>query len=176
MAVSFKTPIICVFIAVFVAVVSAAPAAPADCSSVILNMADCLSYVTLTGTAQKPEGRCCAGLKTVITTKPDCLCESFKNSAKLGVTLNMSKALGLPAACQVIVPNASNCGVSVGTGAAPAVPAVSPTPATGAPTTTTTEATNAPAAHAPTPASSGSSALATSVVLTAVATVASALF
>ncbi|KAI3770219.1 hypothetical protein L6452_01345 [Arctium lappa] len=98
-----------------------APAPAADCSTVILNMADCLSYVTAGSTVKKPEGTCCSGLKTVLKTDAECLCEAFKNSAQLGVSLNVTKALDLPSACHINAPSATNCGMSLGTGAAPVV-------------------------------------------------------
>lgn len=87
-----------------------APAPAADCSTVILNMADCLSYVTNDSTATKPEGTCCSGLKTVLKTDAECLCEAFKNSAQLGVSLNITKALELPSACHINAPSATKCG------------------------------------------------------------------
>ncbi|XP_051132429.1 non-specific lipid transfer protein GPI-anchored 11-like [Andrographis paniculata] len=123
-----------VVFALYVAVTSAAHSAPApavDCSSLVLNMADCLSFVSAGSTTAKPEGTCCSGLKTVLKTGAECLCEAFKNSAQLGVTLNVSKALSLPDACHVSAPSVSNCGMSVGNGAAPALSplALSPTAA-----------------------------------------------
>ncbi|KAL4556013.1 hypothetical protein LXL04_038648 [Taraxacum kok-saghyz] len=96
-----------------------APAPAADCSTVILNMADCLSYVTAGSTVKKPEGTCCPGLKSVLKTNAQCLCEAFKNSAQLGVSLNVTKALALPAACNIKAPSVSNCGMSLGTATAP---------------------------------------------------------
>ncbi|PWA78984.1 hypothetical protein CTI12_AA209090 [Artemisia annua] len=99
---------------------TAAPAPAADCSTVILSMADCLSYVTAGSTVKKPEGTCCSGLKTVLKTDAECLCEAFKNSAQLGVSLNVTKAMGLPQACKINAPSATNCGMSLGTGMAPA--------------------------------------------------------
>ncbi|KAH6821995.1 Bifunctional inhibitor/lipid-transfer protein/seed storage 2S albumin superfamily protein [Perilla frutescens var. hirtella] len=51
-----------------------------DCSSLVGNMVDCLSYVTVGGTAAKSEGTCCSGLKTVVKTDPHCLCDAFNNS------------------------------------------------------------------------------------------------
>lgn len=86
-----------------------APAPAVDCSSLILNMADCLSFVSNDSTTTKPEGSCCTGLKTVLKADADCLCQAFKNSAQLGVVLNVTKALSLPAACKVSAPAASNC-------------------------------------------------------------------
>ncbi|XP_072056361.1 microtubule-destabilizing protein 60-like [Arachis hypogaea] len=73
-------------------------------------MADCLSFVTNGSTTTKPEGNCCSGLKSVLKTAPQCLCEAFKSSAQFGVVLNVTKALALPAACKVSAPSASNCG------------------------------------------------------------------
>ncbi|KAM7485743.1 hypothetical protein LguiA_001755 [Lonicera macranthoides] len=46
----------------------AAPAPAVDCSSVILNLADCLSFVTAGSTVKKPKWSFCSGLKTVLKT------------------------------------------------------------------------------------------------------------
>ncbi|KAB2600543.1 protein YLS3-like [Pyrus ussuriensis x Pyrus communis] len=69
----------------------AAPAPSVDCSSLILNMADCLSFVSNGSTETKPAGTCCNGLKTVLKADASCLCEAFKSSAQLGVVLNITK-------------------------------------------------------------------------------------
>ncbi|XP_047976311.1 non-specific lipid transfer protein GPI-anchored 11-like [Salvia hispanica] len=126
-------------IAVLLSLSSAAQSAPApaaaDCTSLVASMADCLPFVTAGGAAQKPEGTCCSGLKTVVKTNPQCLCDAFRNSAQLGVTLNVSKALTLPAACRVSAPSLSTCSLSEGVGAAPALSplALSPSSVAGAP-------------------------------------------
>ncbi|KAL5056184.1 hypothetical protein RYX36_036866 [Vicia faba] len=70
-----------------------APSPSVDCSTLVLTMADCLSFVTNDSTITKPEGTCCSGLKSVLKTAPSCLCEAFKSSAQFGVVLNVSKAL-----------------------------------------------------------------------------------
>ncbi|KAM7510903.1 hypothetical protein LguiB_009778 [Lonicera macranthoides] len=49
----------------------AAPAPAVDCSSVILNLADCLSFVTASSTVKKPEGSFRSGLKTVLKTNAE---------------------------------------------------------------------------------------------------------
>ncbi|GFP81790.1 non-specific lipid-transfer protein-like protein at5g64080 [Phtheirospermum japonicum] len=78
---------------------AAGHSAPAtDCSNFVLSMTDCLSYVTAGGTTMKLEGICCSGLKTVLKTDVQCLCETFRNTVQLGVTLNMTKGLALLAA------------------------------------------------------------------------------
>ncbi|KAH6789978.1 Bifunctional inhibitor/lipid-transfer protein/seed storage 2S albumin superfamily protein [Perilla frutescens var. frutescens] len=147
-----------------------APAPAPDCSILVGNMVDCLSYVTAGGTAAKPEGTCCSGLKTVVKTDPHCLCDAFNNSAQLGVTLNLTKALALPAACHVSAPSLSNCALSTGIGAAPAL---SPSSIGAPPTTSIAGNEGAPA---PSLGSSGSSALTSSLeflLLMAVAVVTS---
>ncbi|KAJ0734232.1 putative plant non-specific lipid-transfer protein/Par allergen [Helianthus annuus] len=137
-----------------------APAPAADCSTVILNMADCLSYVTADSKVKKPEGTCCSGLKTVLKTDAECLCEAFKNSAQLGVSLNITKALALPAACHINAPSATNCGMNLGTAGAPAQAPM------GVGMAPTMAASGPSMAAAPTPASqtSGSFGLAVSTV------------
>ncbi|XP_060167825.1 non-specific lipid transfer protein GPI-anchored 11-like [Lycium barbarum] len=162
---------ICVFS--FTSVESASHSAPApavDCNNLVLNLADCLSFVTNGSTEKKPEGTCCSGLKMVLKTDAECLCEGFKNSAQLGVVLNVTKAMALPAACHVSAPSVSNCGLSPDSGAAPGLSPIagSPTMSAGAPTTA--EGVNE-AAPVPSPGSSDSTTLALSVgqlVLTAV--------
>ncbi|XP_057464384.1 non-specific lipid transfer protein GPI-anchored 31-like [Actinidia eriantha] len=118
-------------LAISVVANAGSPAPAVDCSTVVVSMADCLTYVTGASSVTKPEGNCCLGLKTVLKSNPQCLCETFKNSAQFGITLNVTKALSLPVACHVSAPSVSNCGLSLVAGAAPAtspVSAVSPIP------------------------------------------------
>ncbi|OVA03108.1 Bifunctional inhibitor/plant lipid transfer protein/seed storage helical domain [Macleaya cordata] len=138
-------------------------------------MADCLTFVTNGSKVTKPEGGCCSGLKTVLKTDAECLCETFKNSGSLGVVLNITKALSLPSACGVSAPSISKCGLSVSPGAAPdhspkssspspkSLTPVSPAPAQ-APGSTTAGSQVASPAPAPAPASSDASAFSISFV------------
>ncbi|XP_021751197.1 non-specific lipid-transfer protein-like protein At2g13820 isoform X2 [Chenopodium quinoa] len=106
--------------------------APVDCTSVVLSMSDCLSYVTNGSTVNKPEGNCCSGLKSVLKTNAECLCEGFKSSAQFGVVLNVTKAVGLPDACHVHAPSAAKCGSGVVTPAgAPSGASIAPAAAMG---------------------------------------------
>ncbi|XP_050213330.1 non-specific lipid transfer protein GPI-anchored 31-like [Mercurialis annua] len=89
-----------------------APGTAVDCSTLVLSMADCLSFVSNDSTTTQPEKRCCTGLKTVLKTDAQCLCEAFKSSAQLGIVLNVTKAVSLPAACKLHAPSVSNCGCS----------------------------------------------------------------
>ncbi|KAK8659673.1 hypothetical protein V6N13_029870 [Hibiscus sabdariffa] len=122
-----------------------------DCSSLILNMEDCLSFVSGGSKVSKPEGTCCSGLKSVLKADPECLCEAFKSSASLGVTLNVTKALTLPAVCKVSAPPTTNCAISLTPAGAPGM---------GAPTAFLEGANEV--APAPDPGSSGSSLLSAS--------------
>ncbi|XP_027106310.1 non-specific lipid transfer protein GPI-anchored 31-like isoform X2 [Coffea arabica] len=144
-----------------------APAPAVDCSSLVLNMADCLSFVTSGSTVKKPEGTCCSGLKTVLKTDSECLCEAFKNSAQLGVTLNVTKALTLPSACHVSAPSVSNCG---------SLPPTAMAPSSEGPGAPTAIGGSNEVAPAPAPGSSGSSKLAVSSLLLALAAASLSLF
>ncbi|CAL0315133.1 unnamed protein product [Lupinus luteus] len=111
-----------------------APAPSVDCSTLVLTMADCLSFVTNGSTTTKPEGTCCSGLKSVLKTGPACLCEAFKSSAQFGIVLNVTKATSLPSACKVSAPSVANCGLSetpasVPAGSFPPQSSISPAPA-----------------------------------------------
>ncbi|XWS54480.1 hypothetical protein CRYUN_Cryun10bG0093100 [Craigia yunnanensis] len=129
-----------------------------DCSSLILNMADCLSFVSSGSEVSKPSGTCCSGLKTVLKADPECLCEAFKSSASLGVTLNITKALTLPSVCKISAPSATNCAISLTPAGAPGV---QPSTTAGAPTTFSEGANEV--APAPAPGSSGSPVLSVSI-------------
>ncbi|RHN71634.1 putative plant lipid transfer protein/Par allergen [Medicago truncatula] len=132
-----------------------APSPSADCSTIVVIMADCLSFVSNDSTITKPSGACCSGLKTVLKTSPTCLCDSLKNSANLGVVLNVTKAATLPAACGLSAPPLSNCGLSIApVGAATPGGSISPPspPAAHAPggtTPSTAPAATTPAATTP---------------------------
>ncbi|CAE5980967.1 unnamed protein product [Arabidopsis arenosa] len=148
-----STTILMIFTAVALIMSGERVHAAVDCSSLILNMADCLSFVTSGSTVVKPEGTCCSGLKTVVRSGPECLCEAFKNSASLGVTLDLSKAASLPSVCKVAAPPSARCGLSV-SGSPPATaPGLSPTAEAGAP-----EVSNGATAATPVPSPRSSDA------------------
>ncbi|KAG8097166.1 hypothetical protein GUJ93_ZPchr0013g36692 [Zizania palustris] len=99
-----------------------APAPAADCTDALLSLAGCLSYVQEGSTVARPDAPCCSGLKEVVKKEVACLCQAFQGSQDFGVTLNVTKALQLPAACKVKTPPFSKCHLSVPgvTGGAPA--------------------------------------------------------
>ncbi|KAJ4896958.1 Non-specific lipid-transfer protein-like protein [Raphanus sativus] len=143
-SITMQTSILMIF--TVVALMSGERAIAVDCSSLILNMADCLSFVTSGSTVEKPEGTCCSGLKTVVRSGPECICEGFKNSASLGVTLDLAKAASLPSVCKVAAPPSARCGLAVSASPPASAPALSPTAGAGAPSSSSE-------ANAATPAS-----------------------
>ncbi|CAN6165503.1 unnamed protein product [Urochloa humidicola] len=80
----------------------------AECSDKLVGLATCLTYVQDEAAAPTPD--CCAGLKTVLQTSRKCLCVLVKDKddPNLGLKLNVSKALGLPAVCNAPA-NISDC-------------------------------------------------------------------
>lgn len=86
-----------------------APSPSIDCTSAILSLADCLTYVEEGSKVTKPQGQCCSGFKKVVKEEVACLCEAFNKSSDFGVSLNMTKALTLPSACGVSTPPFSKC-------------------------------------------------------------------
>ncbi|CAL9100495.1 unnamed protein product [Musa textilis] len=98
-----------------------APAPSPDCSSALLDLADCLSFVENGSTVAKPEGQCCSGLKKVVKEHVICLCDVLKQGPSLGV--NLTKALTLPSACGLSTPPFSKCNISIA-----GVPAAAPAP------------------------------------------------
>lgn len=154
-------------VAVTVVVEAKSAPPPVDCTSVVLSMSDCLSYVTNGSTVVKPEGNCCSGLKSVLKTDAECLCEAFKSSSQFGVVLNISKALSLPDACHVHAPSAAKCGLSLSPTGAPSPVSGGVLPPAYSPLASSTA--NAPAGSVLTPsvapAGSSSSAIGISIKL-----------
>ncbi|XP_064995209.1 non-specific lipid transfer protein GPI-anchored 4-like isoform X2 [Musa acuminata AAA Group] len=92
--------------AVYALSVSAAVAAPppADCSNVVTSLLDCLPYVTNGTDTASPSKACCAGVATVVTQSPVCICQSLDEASNLGIALNITRVVGLPVACSVRAP------------------------------------------------------------------------
>ncbi|KAM7264736.1 hypothetical protein ACFE04_002419 [Oxalis oulophora] len=129
--------------------VSPSPAPTAvDCTSVVMNMVDCLTYVQNGSTLPKPEKTCCTGLKTVLDTNAECLCEAFKNTASYGIVLDVQKAMSLPSACKITSPAAPTCGSLISVAPASA-PGMAPSAAAGAPSGSSQAAPNSPPSSAP---------------------------
>lgn len=75
-----------------------------DCMSLIYDMADCIAYLSVDGGEDKPDKSCCTGFKTILDTDSDCICVALKNSASLGIEVNMTSARALPSGCGIKAP------------------------------------------------------------------------
>ncbi|CAL9201181.1 unnamed protein product [Musa hybrid cultivar] len=106
--------------AVYALSVSAAVAAPppADCSNVVTSLLDCLPYVTNGSDTASPSKACCAGVATVVTQSPVCICQSLDEASNLGIALNITRVVGLPVACSVRAPKV-HCDVASPPGGSP---------------------------------------------------------
>ncbi|XVF28810.1 hypothetical protein REPUB_Repub15cG0063900 [Reevesia pubescens] len=84
-----------------------------DCTSVLITMAPCLNYVT--GSSPTPSTSCCSQLANVVQSQPRCLCMALSGGgASLGVSINQTLALALPALCNVKTPPVSKCNAADG--------------------------------------------------------------
>ncbi|KAI8003989.1 Non-specific lipid-transfer protein-like protein [Camellia lanceoleosa] len=85
--------------------------AQSGCTSVLLSLAPCLSYVT--GSSSTPSSSCCSQLASVVNTQPQCLCTVLNGGGSvLGFNINQTLALALPGACNVKTPPVSKCGAA----------------------------------------------------------------
>lgn len=85
------------------------PEVAVDCSNLIYNMVDCVSFFSVGSNDTKPSFLCCLGFKVVLYTDAECICEGLKSSVALGIEIDMAKAATLPSACGVSTPYISNC-------------------------------------------------------------------
>ncbi|KAJ4972121.1 hypothetical protein NE237_005220 [Protea cynaroides] len=88
-----------------------------DCTTALLNMSDCLTYVEDGSNLTKPDKPCCPELAGLVDTNPICLCELLGNSSSFGIQVDNNRALGLPKVCRVSTPSASLCsevGIPIG--------------------------------------------------------------
>ncbi|KAK9288431.1 hypothetical protein L1049_016888 [Liquidambar formosana] len=111
---------------VLVAMFWARAMAQSGCTSVLIGMAPCLSYVS--GSASTPSSSCCSQLASVVKSQPQCLCAALNGGGSaLGVTINQTLALALPGACNVQTPPVSQCNAANGPATSPVgSPEVSP--------------------------------------------------
>ncbi|TQE08341.1 hypothetical protein C1H46_006123 [Malus baccata] len=79
-----------------------------ECTQQLVGMATCLPYVGRQAKAPTPD--CCTGLKQVVNKNKKCLCVIIKdrNDPELGLRMNVTLALGLPAVCKAPA-NVSKC-------------------------------------------------------------------
>ncbi|RLM99283.1 hypothetical protein C2845_PM06G18020 [Panicum miliaceum] len=80
------------------------------CMTSLLNMSDCLTYVTKGSTARRPDAPCCPELAGLVGSNPVCLCELLSGAAdSYGIAVDYDRALALPGICRVATPPVSTC-------------------------------------------------------------------
>ncbi|KAK4441655.1 hypothetical protein Salat_0500400 [Sesamum alatum] len=149
--------------------------AQSSCSSTIMSLSSCLNYVT--GNISTPSASCCSSLAGVVQSQPRCLCPLLTGGgSSLGIAINQTLALALPAVCNVQTPPVSQCNaVANGPAAVPAPsPLSSPTDASTEPadtpaTTTVPESTGSKTVPSTNGGTSDGSSITSSIQLTAFA-------
>ncbi|XP_039036685.1 non-specific lipid transfer protein GPI-anchored 19-like [Hibiscus syriacus] len=77
--------------------------AQSGCTSMLLGLAPCLNYIT--GSSTTPASSCCSQLSSVVQSQPQCLFSALNGGgSSLGITINQTKVLSLPGACNVQTP------------------------------------------------------------------------
>ncbi|XP_010530168.1 PREDICTED: non-specific lipid-transfer protein-like protein At2g13820 [Tarenaya hassleriana] len=122
-----------------------------DCSTIIFNMADCLSFISEGSTDPKPTKSCCDGMNSVLEYNPKCICAGLDSGRQMGIQLNNTRAVSMPSLCKATI-TPPDCGIA-SAGPSPSSPNASPS----APTPSTPPSAEAPGGseavpEAPTPA------------------------
>lgn len=82
--------------------------AQSNCMTTLVGLAPCMNYVT--GNSSTPSSSCCTALSSVVQSNPQCLCSLVNSGGSgLGISINQTLALALPAACNVQTPPLSQC-------------------------------------------------------------------
>ncbi|KAM0924701.1 hypothetical protein ACQ4PT_004651 [Festuca glaucescens] len=123
----------CLFLAAAALLVASAYA-QSGCTMALIGLYPCMNYIS--GNETAPTKSCCSQLSSVVQSLPECLCSALSGDSVGGMTINKTRALELPKACNVQTPPVSKCN---GTGDAGA-------PVADAPTTPTTPELQTPAA------------------------------
>ncbi|OEL38654.1 hypothetical protein BAE44_0000324 [Dichanthelium oligosanthes] len=109
-----------------------APGISDECLNAVLNMSDCLPYVTNGSKERHPDKACCPELAGLLESHPICLCQLLAGGAEsYGVSVDYKRALALPGICRLTAPPVTACaafGVPVPAGL---VPTASPSPMSG---------------------------------------------
>ncbi|CAA6662778.1 unnamed protein product [Spirodela intermedia] len=105
-----RAAVVLVLVAAVAAALWTGVAAQSSCDSVILSLVPC----------------CCTQLASVVKSQPECLCSVLSGSAGVSTTVNQTRALALPGACNVQTPSASLCSAPPPS-SSPATPSTPPT-------------------------------------------------
>uniref|UniRef100_A0ACD6AA68 Uncharacterized protein n=1 Tax=Avena sativa TaxID=4498 RepID=A0ACD6AA68_AVESA len=105
-----------VLAATVAALLVASASAQSGCTTALIGLYPCMNYISGNDTA--PTKSCCSQLGSVVQSQPQCLCSALGGDSVGGMTINKTRALELPMACNVQTPPASKCN-GAGAGSAP---------------------------------------------------------
>jgi hypothetical protein len=81
-----------------------------ECMDAVLNMSDCLPYVTSGSTDKHPDKACCPELDGLLQSNPVCLCQLLAGGGEsYGVSVDYKRAMALPGVCRLNAPPLSAC-------------------------------------------------------------------
>ncbi|KAJ1699176.1 hypothetical protein LUZ63_007688 [Rhynchospora breviuscula] len=86
-----------------------APAPSLDCTTALLNLISCLTYVTSGSNLTRPEKGCCSALAGVLANEVVCLCQLIASYDNFGIQIDTVRVLELPTICRVNAPPTSLC-------------------------------------------------------------------
>lgn len=85
-----------------------AAAQSSSCTNALISMSPCLNYIT--GNSSSPSSSCCSQLANVVRSEPQCLCQVLNGgSSSLGLSINQTRALSVPSACNIQTQPTSRC-------------------------------------------------------------------
>ncbi|KAK3190083.1 hypothetical protein Dsin_029644 [Dipteronia sinensis] len=101
---AMATDLVLVLVTMFLA----GATAQSSCTNVLISLSPCLNYIQ--GNSSTPSSQCCSQLAIVVQSSPQCLCEVMNGGgSSLGIDVNQTQAMALPAACNVQTPPISGC-------------------------------------------------------------------
>ncbi|KAM0833922.1 hypothetical protein ACQ4PT_063954 [Festuca glaucescens] len=81
--------------------------AQSGCTVALIGLYPCMNYIS--GNETAPAKSCCSQLSSVVQSQPECLCSALGGDSVGGMTINKTRALELPKACNVQTPPVSKC-------------------------------------------------------------------
>lgn len=83
-----------------------------DCSGAFFSLSDCLGFI-LEGSMVYPRqgGACCIELGSAAKQSSTCLCEASVEAARLGLQINVSRALALLSVCKIVSAPIAPCDI-----------------------------------------------------------------
>ncbi|KAF8038031.1 hypothetical protein BT93_B0783 [Corymbia citriodora subsp. variegata] len=109
-------------VALVLAMVAAGAAAQSSsCTNALISMSPCLNYIT--GNSSSPSSSCCSQLANVVRSEPQCLCQVLNGGgSSLGISINQTRALAVPSACNIQTQSTSRCNAASPSGSPAGTP------------------------------------------------------